>query len=163
MITNSFSDFKTDAEKIDAYNRDINIPGPYTVRAHREDKLPIPLKSVPLSKLEHVAGLWRVQNEFPYEIEIVRKKAFVIGDKLPHAERTHFEFYKAYSVNENCYGKYIGEKPDYIVAKYPTNRGVYSAYGRTIEDVRAYLGIKLYDEFQDVIHKEINSHTEKTK
>ena len=163
MITNSFSDFKTDAEKIEAYNRDISIPGPYTVCAHREDKLPIPLKSVPLSKLEHVAGLWRVQNEFPYEIEIVRKKAFVIGDKLPHAERTHFEFYKAYSVNENCYDKYIGEKPDYIVAKYPTNRGVYSAYGRTIEDVRAYLGIKLYDEFQDVIHKEINSHTEKTK
>ena len=163
MITNSFSDFKTDAEKIEAYNRDISIPGPYMVCAHQEDALPVPLKNVPLSKLEHVAGLWRVQNKFPYKIEIVRKKAFVIGDKLPRVERTLFEFYEAYAVGENCYGKYISAKPDYIVAKYPTNHGVYSAYGKTIEDARAYLGIKMYDEFQDVIHKEINTHTEKAK
>ena len=96
-------------------------------------------------------------------MENVRKKLFVIGNKLPHVEHTLFDFYEAYSVGENCYGKYKNVKPDYIVAKYVTARGTYSAYGKTIEDARAYLGIKLYDEFQDVIHKSINTQKTKSK
>lgn len=155
MITNSYSDFKSDAQKIIAYVHDTKKKN--TVFAYKPDGTRVPLKSCGMNSVEFVAGLWRVQNEFPHKIENVRKKDFVIGEKLPHVERTLFDFYKAYSVGENCYGKYISGNICYIVAKYVTNRGVYSAYGKTIEDARAYLGIKLYDAFQDVIHKTINT------
>ena len=155
MINNSLSDFKTDAQKTAAYVRDkSNKKG--TVFAYKPDGTRIPLKELRIDMVEYVAGLWRVQNEFKHPIENVRKKDFVIGKKLPHVERTLFDFYDAYSVGTNCYGKFIATKPDYIVAKYVTNHGVYSAYGKTIEDARAYLGIKLYDEYQDVIHNAIN-------
>ncbi len=159
MINNKHSDFKTDAQKIAAYIRDkSNKTNP--VVAYLSDGTTIPLRNLCVRSVEYSAGFWRVQNKFPYVIENVRNREFVIGEKLPHVEHTLFDFYMAYSVGENCYGKYIGKKPDYIVAKYPTSRGVYSAYGKTIEDARAYLGIKLYDEFQDVIHNAIN--TQKT-
>lgn len=162
MINNTLSEFKIDAHKAVAYVRDkTNKRNP--VFAYKSDGTRVPLRDLRINMVEFVAGLWRVQNEFPYEIENVRKKDFVIGEKLPHVERTLFDFYQAYSVAENCYGKYIGKTPDYIVAKYPTNRGVYSAYGKTIEDARAYLGIKLYDEFQDVIHQSINTQQTNTK
>lgn len=162
QINNSFSEYKTEAKKIAAYVRDKTAKGT-VVWAQRADGTRVPLKNLCIAQVEFVGGLWRVQNEFPYEIENVRKKDFVIGKKLPHVERTLFDFYEAYSVGENCYGKWKSAKPDYIVAKYATNRGVYSAYGKTIEDARAYLGIKLYDEFQDVIHKSINTQKTNTK
>ncbi len=162
MINNSFSEFKTDAQKTAAYVRDkANKVAP--VFAYKSDGTRVPLRDLRIDMVEFVAGLWRVQNNFPHKIENVRKKDFVIGEKLPHVERTLFDFYMAYSVGENCYGKYIGKNPDYIVAKYVTARGVYAAYGKTIEDARAYLGIKLYDEFQDVIHKSINTQKTNTK
>ncbi|MBR2286230.1 MAG: hypothetical protein IJ866_02135 [Alphaproteobacteria bacterium] len=162
MINNSLSEFKTDGQKIAAYNRDkSNKRNP--VVAYKADGTTVPLKELRIDNVEFVGGLWRVQNEFPHKIENVRKKDFVIGKKLPHVERTLFDFYLAYLVCENCYGKYIGKNADYIVAKYPTVRGVYSAYGKTIEDARAYLGIKLYDEFQDVIHQSINTQKQNTK
>lgn len=156
MIRNSFSDFKTDTQKFSQYMRDKNNKRE-TIYAYKSDNTRVPLTDCRLINLEYVAGLWRVQNEFPYTIENVRKKDFVIGKKMPHVERTLFDFYEAFAVNENCYGKYISGNADYIVAKYVTNRGVYSAYGKTIEDARAYLGIKLYDAFQDVIHRAINT------
>ncbi len=159
MINNTLSEFKTDAAKIAAYVRDKTKKEP--VYAYTADGAKIPLKELRIDKVEFVGGLWRVQNEFPHKIENIRKVDFVIGDKLPHVERTLFDFYQAFSVGENCYGKFISKKPDYIVAKYVTNRGTYGAYGKTIEDARAYLGIKLYDEFQDVIHREINSARQK--
>ena len=160
MIRNSYSDFKTDSQKLAQYLRDKNNKKE-TIYAYKSDGTRVPLKDCRLINLEFVAGLWRVQNKFPYTIENVRKKDFVIGEKLPHVEHTRFDFYKAYSVCENCYGKYISSNADYIVAKYVTNRGVYSAYGKTIEDVRAYLGIKLYDAFQDIIHNAVNTQTQK--
>ncbi len=159
MIKNSYSDFKNDGAKAAAYIRDKKKKE--TVYAYKSDGTKVALKDCRLDNLEFVGGLWRVQNEFPYKIENVRKKDFVIGEKLPHVERTLFDFYQAFSVCENCYGKYISNAGNYIVAKYVTNRGTYSAYGKTIEDARAYLGIKLYDEFQDVIHKAINTQRQK--
>ena len=161
MIRNSYSDFKNDTERFVTYIKDKRNKN--TVYAYKSDGSTVPLSECRLVNLEHVGGLWRVQNVFPYTIENVRKKDFVIGKKLPHVERTLFDFYEAYSVGENCYGKYRFDKPDYIVAKYVTSRGVYSAYGKTIEDARAYLGIKLYDEFQDVIHNAINTQNQKAK
>ena len=157
MITNKYSDFTSDAQKTAAYIRD-KVNG---LSAWKSDGTQVPLKDLRINQVEFVAGLWRVQDDFPYKIEIVRKKEFVIGEKLPHVERTKFDFYEAYSVGENCYGKYKADKPDFIVAKYETNRGVFSAYGKTIEDARAYLGMKLYDEFQDVIHNTINGQKQK--
>lgn len=162
MINNSFSEFKTDAQKTAAYIRD-KVKKISPVLAYKSDGTCVPMRDIRLNQVEFVAGLWRVQNDFPYKIENVRKKDFVIGKKLPHVERTLFDFFEAYSVGENCYGKYIGKNPDYIVAKYVTAHGVYSAYGKTIEDARAYLGIKLYDEFQGVIHKSINTQKTNTK
>ena len=159
MINNSYSDFKTETQKVAAYIRDKNKKE--AVYAYKSDGTQVPLKDCRLVNLEFVAGLWRIQDAFPHKIENVRKKDFVIGEKLPHVERTLFDFYAAYSVSENCYGKFVPKNPDYIVAKYVTNRGTYCAYGKTIEDARAYLGIKLYDEFQDVIHKAINTQHQK--
>ena len=161
MIRNSYSDFKTENQKVVAYIRDKKKKE--VVYAYKSDDTQIPLKDCRLSDVEFVAGLWRVQDKFPYKIENVRKKDFVIGDKLPHEERTGFIFYNAYSVGENCYGKYKSSVPDYIVAKCETVRGVFSAYGKTIEDVRAYLGIKLWDAFPDVISAAINSQKSKVK
>ena len=160
MINNSLSDFKTDAQKTAAYVRD-KANKNLVVYAYKPDGTRVPLKDVRIDTVEFVGGLWRVQNDFPYQIENVRKKDFVIGKKLPHVERTLFDFYDAYSVGTNCYGRFIATKPDYIVAKYMTKNGVYSAYGKTIEDARAYLGIKLYDEYQDVIHNAINAQKQK--
>ena len=160
MIKNSLSDFKTDMEKVAAFLRDKNKKK-NIVFAYGSDGARVPLMGLRIGDVEYVAGLWRIQDEFPYNIENIRKKDFVIGNKLPHIERTLFDFYEAYSVGENCYGKYKFDKPDYIVAKYVTTRGVYGAYGKTIEDARAYLGIKLYDEFQDVIHDAINTQKQK--
>lgn len=159
MIKNSYSDFKTESQKVAAYIRDKKKKE--VVYAYKSDETKVPLKDCRLVNLEFVAGLWRIQDEFPYKIENVRKKDFVIGNKLPHVERTLFDFYQAFSVCENCYGKYMSKTCDYIVAKYVTNRGTYAAYGKTIEDARAYLGIKLYDEFQDVIHAAINTQRQK--
>ena len=159
MITNSLSAYKTDGQKFAAYIRDKVKKD--TVYAYKCADTRVPLKDCRIDNVEFVGGLWRVQRVFPYKIENVRKKDFVICDKLPYTERTLFDFYSAYSVCENCYGKYIHDSPDYIVAKYVTSRGVYCAYGKTIEDARAYLGIKLYDEYQDVIHKAINTQNQK--
>ena len=160
MINNSLSDFKSDTLKVAAYIRDKSKK---TVVAYKSDGTTVSLRDCRIDNVEFVAGLWRVQNDFPYKIENVRKKNFVIGRKFPHVERTKFDFYEAFAVGENCYGKYMSTHPDYIVAKYETARGVFSAYGRTIEDARAYLGMKLYDEFQDVLHKAINTQPQKQK
>lgn len=159
MINNYLSDFKSENKKIAMYLRDRRKQD--TVYAQTSNGKAVPLHECRLSDVEYIAGMWRVQNKFDYTIENVRGKNFVIGKKLPYTERTLFDFYEAYAVYENCYGKYKTSKPEYIVAKYVTNRGTFCAYGKTREDARAYLGIKLYDEFQDVIHVAINTQKQK--
>lgn len=107
-----------------------------------------------LEDVDLVGGLWRVQNKFNRKITRVRDKDVVLTNKLPHQESTNFEYWNAKLVGYNCYGPFIlqGNKADLIVAKYDTDKGCLWGYGATIESARAFLGLKLYDEYKDVIH-----------
>ncbi|MBO4625892.1 MAG: hypothetical protein J5679_01280 [Alphaproteobacteria bacterium] len=131
------------------------------LRAHENNVMAIdsrgnekPIKDFEMNKLAFVAGLWRVQVNFPHEITRVRDKDMVLIEKLDHQETTLFEFYRAKLLGYNCYGPFVikDSKYDYIVAKYVTDNKTYWAYGRTIEQARAFMGIKLYDEYKDVIN-----------
>lgn len=107
-----------------------------------------------LEDVDLVGGLWRVQNKFKHKIVRVRDKDVVLMEKLPHQESTNFEYWNAKLVGYNCYGPFIlqGNKPDLIVARYDTDNGPLWGYGQTLESARAFLGLKLYDEYKDVIH-----------
>lgn len=120
--------------------------------AMRSDGTKVPLKDIRFEDVEFVGGMWRVQNKFPHTIQHVRNRDFVLQERLPRQERNHFEFYKATMVGYNCYGPFLIENASRIVAKYDTKHGTYWSYGDTIEQARAFLGIKLYDEYQDLIH-----------
>ena len=109
------------------------------------------------NQVEYMSGYWRIQTKFEHEITKVRDKELVIGKKLAHKERIPFEFYDAYTIGITCYGQGLFPTPDYIVAKYETDNGIYMSYGRTIEEARAFLGIKLYDEYQDLIDATIRT------
>ena len=104
--------------------------------------------------VDKVAGIWRIQSKFPYKITRVRDKDMVLTKKLDRVENTLFEFWNAKLVGYNCYGPFIFESDvaDYIVAKYETDAKTYWGYGKTLESARAYLGIKIYDEYKDVIN-----------
>ena len=144
---NKYATHKNNTDKLHDYTRDCRA-GKF---AHLSDNTCVPLNQTKLSDVEFVAGLWRVQNPFPYKIQIVRGKPFVLTERLPHIEKNLFEFYRAALVGENCYGPFINSA-DQIVAKYTTDHGTYWSYGNTIEQARAFLGIKLYDEYMDLIH-----------
>ena len=160
-VTNTLAEYydknKTKSENIAAkrlaYNRALDTNA-YAVDSDL-NKILVGSPGAEFNDVELIGGMWRVQNKFGYKITCVRKKDFVITDKLPHTEHTNFEFYRAFSVCNNCYGRYIFSTPDYIVAKFETARGTYWAYGLTIDQARAYLGIKLCDEYQDIINAEI--------
>lgn len=113
-----------------------------------------PVSDFDIGSLAFVAGVWRVQDKFPHEITRVRDQDMVLIKKLNRVENTLFEFWSAKVVGYNCYGPFIIDcsQTDYIVAKYDTDYGTRWGYGRTIEDARAYLGIKMYDEYKDVIN-----------
>jgi hypothetical protein len=114
-----------------------------------------PVKNFDMSKLAFVAGLWRIQVSFPYKITTVRGEDMVLISKKNRAEGTLFEYWDAKLVAYNCYGPYVSSDntPDYIVAKYETDNGVLWGYGKTLEDARAYLGLKVYDEYKDILHR----------
>lgn len=120
--------------------------------AHKSDGTTVPLRDVLPSMVEFVGGLWRIQNDFPYRIDRIRDRDMVLVKKLPHQERMPFEYYSAVAVGYNCYGPFISGNPDIIVARYATDDGVYWGYGATIEQARAFLGIKLFDQYMDLIH-----------
>lgn len=126
------------------------------VCAYDENGKRYPLTGCKGQGVKFVAGLWRVQRNFSKTIIRVRDKDFVLGQQLPHQERTKFVFFEAYTVCSNCYGYYIMDKPGYVVAKYETKDGVFMGYGNSIESARAFLGLKLYDEYQDIIHAVLN-------
>lgn len=109
--------------------------------------------SAKLENVERINGIWHIQNKFPYEITLVRKKDMVLLQKLDREEHTGFEFYTAKHVGYNCFGPFVSKEKgyDYIVAKCNTDRGPFWGYGRTMDDARAYLCLKLYDECQDAI------------
>jgi len=104
--------------------------------------------------VDKVGGLWRVQRKCPYKITRVRDKDMVLIKKLDRVENTLFEFWSAKMVNYNCYGPFVidCERANYVVARYETDKETYMGYGTSIEAARAYLGLKLYDEYKDVIN-----------
>ena len=108
-----------------------------------------------IGQVDRINGIWHIQNKFPYEITHVRDKDMVLMDKLDRVETTNFEFWSAKSVGYNCFGPFItsDKSPDYIVAKYETDEGTLYGYGETLERARAYLGLKLYDEYKEIIHQ----------
>lgn len=132
------------------------------VVAYRENGTTVPLNKISFNKVRFIGGLWRVQRCFKEPITTIRDKEFVICSRLPKQEKNHFEYYTAKLLIENCYGKYImGGMPNYIVAKYETQDGTFWSYGETIEQARAFLGIKLYDTYSDLIHRAVG--LQKTK
>ncbi len=119
--------------------------------AHRADYTTVLLKNLKPAQVEFIGGLWRVQTPYDYNLQNVRDKEFIIGARLPHQEKTFFEYYEASFLTFNCYGP-LPPRFDRVVAKYATDHGTYWSYGKTIADARAYLGIRLYDEYVDLIH-----------
>ncbi len=115
----------------------------------------VPVSKLKPNQIEFIGGLWRVQNETTYEIKQIRDRKLILGNRLPHHERTLFEFYSAMTPAFNCYGL-ICNKFDVVVAKYTTASGTFWGYGRTIEEARAFLGIKLYDAHQELINNVLN-------
>lgn len=145
---NSMATHASDSDKVHDYNY-ARFCGDV---AYFSNGRSVSLNAVGLHEIEFIGGLWRVQDKFPYQIQIVRDVPFVLGERIQRTERNLFEFYRARRVCENCYGKYLAPGAEKIVAKYTTDNGTYWAYGDTVEQARAFLGIKLYDEYMDLIH-----------
>lgn len=113
-----------------------------------------------------IGGQWHIQNNFDYsKIVRVRDKDMVLMDKLPRKEDNRFEYWNAKLVGYNCFGPFLskGNNPDYIVAKYETDNGPLWGYGKTLEEARAFLGLKLFDEYKDIIHIIANRNKLKQK
>lgn len=127
--------------------------GAYAVN-DKGKKIPLGDEGAEHQNVDKVGGIWRIQNTLPYKITRVRDQDMVLIKKLDHQEKTLFEFYTAKHVSYNCYGPFIIDNfnTDYIVTKYETDKETYWGYGKTIEDARAYLGVKLYDEYKDLIN-----------
>ena len=111
-----------------------------------------PLSECDVNDVRFISDQWRIQNKFVHPIQIVRGKEFVLIEKLDRVEKTQFEFFRASPVCKNCYGRYTIGGLYQIVAKYETDDATYWAYGDTVADARAFLGIALYDKYQDAIH-----------
>ena len=113
-----------------------------------------PIKDFEMNKLAFVAGLWRIQEELPLPITRIRDNDMILTKKIDHTETTLFEFFRGKEVKYNCYGPFViqDDKYDYIVAKYETDKKTYWSYGKSIEQARAFMGIKMYDEYKDVIN-----------
>lgn len=120
--------------------------------AYSSDGNTRPLKNCDINNVKLIAGLWRVQNKFEHKIQNVRGKEFVLLEKINRTEKNLFEFYRAAMVATNCYGRFFVGGAEQIVAKYETDKQTYWSYGNTIEQARAFLGIRLYDEYSDLIH-----------
>lgn len=111
-----------------------------------------PLSECDINEVKFIAGLWRIQNKFDHKIQMVRGQKFVLLEKINRIEKNLFEFYRGAIVSQNCYGYFIIPGADNIVAKYETDDETFWAYGNTLEQARAFMGICLYDKYQDLIH-----------
>ncbi|MBR5904476.1 MAG: hypothetical protein IKZ49_02990 [Alphaproteobacteria bacterium] len=150
ILQNPYDEYKTPEEKKRAYD----LACDNNEYAIDEEIRHIPLKNIDISKVAFVGGCWRVQRDFPYEITKVRDKNMVITKKLDYTERMPFVYYEAKEVCCNCNGFFIFSGGfDYIVARYDTKKGVYWGYGKTIEAARAFLGLKLFDEYSEMINE----------
>lgn len=147
-IVNNLSTYKTVAEKRQAFNEareNHAVAFDYNLNK-------IPLSSVKFNDVDFIGGEWRIQRPIPDGIQVVRGLPFLLGERLPKQEKNKFEFYRAALLTYNCYGYTDSITYTTIVAKYTTDNGTYWAYGSTIEQARAFLGIRLYDEYMDLIH-----------
>jgi len=159
MSLNIYSEFKNVDEKLNAYTKDIKNPN--TVFAEKCDGTRVPLKDVSVENVDRVGDLWRVQTPFTQPIRVVRKKEFVIAGKDNFTDHTGFLYYRANPVGENCYGKFVFPSVEYVVAEFVAGNTVYDAYGKTRDDARAYLALKVLDAFQPVIQQAIKSQRQK--
>lgn len=122
--------------------------------AYKSNETMLPLSSVNIDNVEFICGLWRVQDEFNYNISKIRDKQMILGPRIEHKEKTFFEYYKAAILAYNCYGP-LTPFFDMVAARYITDKGEYWSYGNSIAQARAFLGIRLYDEHMDLIHAEV--------
>ena len=119
--------------------------------AYKSDGTSVPLNTLDVNAVEFIGGLWRVQDLTNYKIVMVRDRPMILGKEIPHTEHTFFKYYRVSFLTYNCYGP-IAPHYEMVVAKYKTDRGTYWSYGKTIADARAFMGIRLYDEYMDLIH-----------
>lgn len=138
-------------EKLDAYK----VACANGVYAIRSDGVLISIATLKMHQVEFIGGLWRVQNETDYQIRQIRDRELILGKKLNRTENNLFEFYQAMQPVFNCYGL-LNTDFNMVVAKYRTASGTFWGYGRTIEEARAFLGIKLYDQHQELINRHLN-------
>ena len=156
---NKLADYKTEQEKRKLHNCAL-VGNAYAV----DDKgARYPLVSLPFDRVDFVGGLWRVQRIFDKPTQFVRGKEFFLYDKIDRQEKNLFEYYNAEPVCNNCYGKYLFGTPDCVVAKYDTDNGALWAYGATLEQARAFLGIALFDKHIDLIHAAERKNLSKQK
>ena len=147
-IVNTLSTYKTVAEKRQAFNEACeNHAVAFDYKLNKT-----PLSYVKFNDVDFIGGEWRIQRPIPDGIQMVRGRPFLLGERLPKQEKNKFEFYRAALLTYNCYGYSDSITYTTIVAKYTTDNGTYWAYGSTIEQARAFLGIRLYDEYMDLIH-----------
>ncbi len=160
VLENPMDEYKTFADRKKAYDLACTQNGVYAVDVNLKK---IPLNKVSVKKLAFVGGFWRVQKHFPYEITRVRDKDMVIMDRIKYRDKTEFEYYNAKDVGYNCYGPFTinGNTSDYVVSKSVTNKGVCWGYGKSIESARAFLGLKLLDEYMDVVKAAMNQNIRK--
>lgn len=157
-VTNTLAEYynknKTESENVAAkraaYNRALDSHA-YAMD-EKFNKIPVGAPGAEFNDVELVGGVWRIQTKFNHEITPVRDRHFVLLNRLPHQERTLFEFYNASHIGFNCYGAFCSGIADYIVAKYETDNGTYWSYGRSVEEARAFMGIKMYDEYMYLIN-----------
>ena len=146
--------------KIGAFCRDVYKAKAVTANGR---KITLGKRGAKLENVDKVAGLWRIQTKFPHKITRVRDKDVVLIKKSKQKDSTNFKYWEAKVVGYNCHGPFIfsGEKPDLIVARYDTDDGPLWGYGATIEAARAFLGLKIWDKYKDVIHAAVRG--KKTK
>lgn len=148
MLKNKLAVHKTTKEKLTSYQKSVAN----NELAYKSDGTSVPLATCRPGDVEFIGGLWRVQNNFPYKIQEVRGTEFVLHERMPNKEKNLFEFFRASQVCCNCYGYFMVPASNRIVAKYTTDNQTYWSYGNSIEQARAFLGIRLYDEHMDLIH-----------
>lgn len=141
IYKNPLSTYKTVAEKEKHFLQDCNKEN---IKAYSSDRKAVPLRDLNVSEVEFIGGLWRIQDDFKYDITFVRDRNMVLGPQMPRKESNHFVYYNAAPVEYNCYGPFVISF-DMIVAKYTTGKNEYWAYGKSIAEARAFLGIKIMD------------------
>ncbi len=149
---------QTQEQKQKLYKKDC-IKG---VLAYSSNETAVPLSTQLIDDVEFIGGLWRVQDPCEYQINRIRDKDMIMGPRISHNEKTHFEYYKVGLLTYNCYGP-LEPNLAFVAAKYVTDKCVYWSYGKSIAEARAFLGVRLYDDYKDLIHKEACKNILKNK